>query len=69
MWEIKWCDRNENSEIEKLLNDNWEPFAVSNNIIYFRRQKALSPGREISSEQREYLIQTGVIKGDVTSGE
>lgn len=69
MWEIKWCDRNENSETEKLLNDNWEPFGVSNDIIYFRRQKSLSPSRDISSEYRDYLVRTGVIKGDVTSGE
>jgi hypothetical protein len=69
MWEIKWCNRNENSETEKLLNDNWEPFGVSNDVIYFRRQKSLSTVRDISSEARDYLVKTGVIKGDVTSGE
>jgi hypothetical protein len=69
MWEIKWCNRNENSETEKLLNDNWEPFGVSNDVIYFRRQKSLSTARDISSEARDYLVKTGVIKGDVTSGE
>jgi len=69
MWEIKWCNRNENSETEKLLNDNWEPFGVSNDVIYFRRQKSLSSARDISSEARDYLVKTGVIKGDVTSGE
>ena len=69
MWEIKWCDRNEISETEKLLNDDWEPFGVSNNIIYFRRQKPLPPVQEGNQEEKDYLIKMGVIKGDVTSGE
>ena len=46
MWELKTINQNfyqfeigREKAITEILNDSWEPFAVDNGIIYFRRFK------------------------------
>jgi hypothetical protein len=69
MWEMEWCDSDKTSKIQELLNINWEPFAVSNKVIYFRRKKSTPSVPDMAHEEKDYLIRTGVIKGEIIGGE
>jgi hypothetical protein len=69
MWELEWCDTDKTAKIKELLGSGWEPFSAANSNIYFRRKTRSAPAVEVASQEKEYLIKTGIIKNEYIGGE